>query len=87
MPLQLEAWKKNILFKVKAPYNLNKLTSNAIVKAIGNNKKKNEFVKYLNDEKTKLINELKKINSVEKVYPTETLLLLALKIPMKYLII
>ena len=33
----------NILFKVKAPYNLNKLTSNAIVKAIGNNKKKNEF--------------------------------------------
>ncbi|MBK7105146.1 MAG: histidinol-phosphate transaminase [Ignavibacteriae bacterium] len=61
----------NLLFKIKAPYNLNKLTANAILDALSNVKQKNYFVKKLNSEKEKLVIELKKIKQVQKVYPSD----------------
>ena len=61
----------NLLFKIKAPYNLNKLTSNIILEALTNVKQKNSFVKKLNSEKEKLINKLKDIKEVQKVFPSK----------------
>ncbi|MBK8944385.1 MAG: histidinol-phosphate transaminase [Ignavibacteriae bacterium] len=61
----------NLLFKIKAPYNLNKLTANAILDALSNVKKKNSFVKKLNSEKENLVIELKKIKQVQKVYQSD----------------
>lgn len=61
----------NLLFKVKAPYNLNKLTANAILLALSNVKKKNKFVEKLNSEREKLISELKQIKEIEKILPTD----------------
>jgi len=61
----------NLLFKIKAPYNLNKLTSNAILESLNQIRQKNKFVKRLNIEKEKLILELKKIKQVQKIYPTD----------------
>ncbi|MFZ1291155.1 MAG: histidinol-phosphate transaminase [Melioribacteraceae bacterium] len=58
----------NLLFKIKAPYNLNKLTANAILDALSKVKKKNNFVKILNSEKDKLISELKSIKQIQKVF-------------------
>lgn len=61
----------NLLFKIKAPYNLNKLTANAILSALSRIKQKNNFVRKLNSEKEKLINELKNIKQIQKVYPSD----------------
>lgn len=61
----------NLLFKVKAPYNLNKLTANAILLALSNVEKKNKFVEKLNSEREKLISELKQIKEIEKILPTD----------------
>ncbi len=61
----------NLLFKIKAPYNLNKFTTNAILEALSNVKKKNSFVKKLNSEKAKLINELKKIKHIKKIFSSD----------------
>jgi histidinol-phosphate aminotransferase len=56
-----------LLFKIKAPYNLNKLTANAILMALANIRKKNKFVKKINSEREKIIIELKNIKNVKKV--------------------
>ena len=61
----------NLLFKIKAPYNLNKLTANAILSALPRVRQKNNFVKKLNSEKIKLINELTNIKQIQKVYPSD----------------
>jgi histidinol-phosphate aminotransferase len=61
----------NLLFKIKSPYNVNKLTANIILDALSNVKKKNAFVTKLNSEKEKLISELKNIKQIQKVFPTE----------------
>ncbi|MCP5062646.1 MAG: histidinol-phosphate transaminase [Ignavibacteriae bacterium] len=61
----------NLLFKIKAPYNLNKLTSNIIIEALANVKQKDRFVKKLNLEKEKLIIKLKDIKEVQKVFPSD----------------
>jgi len=61
----------NLLFKIKAPYNLNKLTSNIIIEAIANKKSKDKFVEKLNSEKIKLIKQLKDIKEVQKVFPSD----------------
>jgi len=61
----------NLLFKIKAPYNLNKLTANAIIEALSNVKQKNNFVRKLNSEKDKLIKQLKEIKQVQKVFPSD----------------
>jgi len=61
----------NLLFKIKAPYNLNKLTANAILEALSKVKRKNNFVKILNSEKDKLISELKSIKQIQKVFQSD----------------
>lgn len=60
-----------LLFKIKAPYNLNKLTANAILNSLKNVKRKTEFVKKLNSEKEKIVNELKSIKQIQKIYPSD----------------
>lgn len=60
----------NLLFKVKAPYTINKLTSNAIRKAIQNSERKNLFVKNIIEEREKLIIELSKLDVVKKIFPS-----------------
>jgi histidinol-phosphate aminotransferase len=57
-----------LLFKIKAPYNLNKLTANSVLEALSKVSKKNQFVLKLNSERNKLVMELKQIRQVQKVY-------------------
>ena len=61
----------DLLFKIKAPYNINKLTANAILKALSNVKKKNALVQKLNKQKEKLISELNNIKQIQKVFPSD----------------
>lgn len=61
----------NLLFKVKAPYNMNKLTASAVLEALGNSKQKDNFVKKLNLEKEFLISEMKQIKQIKKILPTD----------------
>ncbi len=61
----------NLLFKITAPYNLNKFTSNAILNALSNIKKKDSFVRKLNLEKEKLTEQLKNIKQIQKVFPSD----------------
>jgi histidinol-phosphate aminotransferase len=61
----------SLLFKIKAPYNLNKLTANAILEAMDKINKRNQFVSKLNSEREKLIGELRKIKQVKKILRTD----------------
>jgi histidinol-phosphate aminotransferase len=61
----------NLLFKVKAPYNMNKLTASAVLEALGKTKQKDNFVKKLNLEKDFLIKEMKLIKQIKKILPTD----------------
>lgn len=61
----------NLFFKVKSPYNLNKLTANFVLKALKNVKKKNIFVQKIIQEKKKLIEEMNKIEGIEKIFPSD----------------
>jgi histidinol-phosphate aminotransferase len=61
----------SLLFKIKAPYNLNKLTANAILDALSKVKQKNKFAKKLNSERDKLVFQLKGIKQVQKVYKAD----------------
>jgi len=60
-----------ILFKVKAPYNINALTRYAVGSAIKNSYKKDEFVKLIVYEKQRLKQELESLGSVIKVYESD----------------
>lgn len=62
----------DLLFKVKAPYNMNKLTSNAILGAIKNISKRNEFVKKILSERKRLEKELRQRKKVLNVLPSDT---------------
>lgn len=61
----------DLLFKVKAPYNLNKLTAKSILDALRNKRKKETFVKKLNSEKVKLIENLKSIPSIKRILKSD----------------
>ena len=61
----------NLLFKVKAPYNMNKLTSNAILGAIKNISKRNEFIRKILSERKKLEKELRQREKVLNVLPSD----------------
>lgn len=61
----------SLLFKIKAPYNLNKLTADAILNALERKNKRDNFIKKLNTEKEKLISELRKIKAVKKIYKSD----------------
>ncbi|MDX1701905.1 MAG: histidinol-phosphate transaminase [Melioribacteraceae bacterium] len=61
----------DLLFKVKAPYNINKLSAESVLKALNNKEEKEKFVKKLNVEKNKLIDSLKKISSVDRIIDSD----------------
>lgn len=60
-----------LLFKIKAPYSISKLTSSAVIKAIENYEKKEKYVSIINEEKERVIERLKNINGVEMVYASD----------------
>ncbi|MBR2618132.1 MAG: histidinol-phosphate transaminase, partial [Paludibacteraceae bacterium] len=57
--------------KVKYPYNLNLLTQEAVYKQVENVEQKNEWVKALLLERSKLITELETLSLVKRIYPTD----------------
>ena len=66
----------NILFKIKAPYNINSLTRYALEKAVSNFKQKDIYVKSIIKEKERLINQLETLLIVKKVYKSDANFLL-----------
>lgn len=61
----------NLLFKVKAPYNINKLTSDFILKSIANKQKYLGFVDAIVSERNRVAEELSRIKKVKKVLPSD----------------
>ena len=61
----------NLLFKVKAPYNINKLTAKSILDALNKSNKKEKFVKKLNSEKVRLVKELNNIHAVKRIIDSD----------------
>jgi len=61
----------NLLFKVKDPYSISRPTADLIVAALNNSEKMNEFVFQILNEKERLISELKKLDFVLKIYPSD----------------
>lgn len=61
-----------ILYKVKAPYNLNSLTSKAIISAIDSYELKDKFVDTILEERTRVEAQLKSIKGIDKVFDSET---------------
>lgn len=59
-----------IMFKVKAPYNINELTKCAALEAINNIDKKNEFIILIEQEKQFIVNELQKAKGIE-IFPSD----------------
>lgn len=57
--------------KVKYPYNLNLLTQEAVYKQVENVEQKNEWVKALLLERSKLITKLETLSLVKRIYPTD----------------
>ncbi len=61
-----------ILYKVKAPYNLNSLTSQSIISAIDSSNLKDEFVENILTERERVKAELKSLEKIEQVFESET---------------
>ena len=64
------------LFKVKAPYNINALTRYAVLKSITNEKKKENAVSAIINERLRVETELKNIPAIKNVYPSDANFLL-----------
>ncbi len=62
----------SLLFKIKAPYNINTLTRDALKNAINNIHLKNEYVNSIIKGKNYLSSELLKMSIVEKIFPSDT---------------
>ena len=61
----------SFMLKVKAPYNVNKLTSKAALKGFGYINAMNAKVDQIKSEREKVIKRLKAIPQIEKVFPTD----------------
>jgi len=66
----------NILFKVKAPYNINSLTRYALQTAIKNSDKKDVNINGIVKERERLKNQFESLSSVEKVFDSDANFLL-----------
>ncbi|HAC15355.1 MAG TPA: histidinol-phosphate transaminase [Bacteroidetes bacterium] len=64
------------MLRVKAPYNVNKLTSEAAIQAMRQIPVMQAFVKALNNEKKWLISQLETIPAVKKIHPSDSNFLL-----------
>lgn len=73
-----------LMNKVKYPYNINSLTLKVAIDALKNLTVKENWVKEILEERTRLNEELKKFKSVEKVFPSDAnFLLVRVKDPQK----
>lgn len=61
----------DLIQKVKSPYNISSITTQVALKVIDNKTLVNEHVQKIINERTILINKLKKVKKVEQVYPTD----------------
>lgn len=61
-----------ILNKIKPPYNINSLTQESALNAMGSLEKKNEEVDKILREKNKLIENLKSLEKVKHIYKSDT---------------
>lgn len=59
------------MMKVKAPYNINKLTSEAAIRGYSNIESMKTNVGEILSERERLISELEKVSGVEKIFPTD----------------
>ena len=59
------------LFKIKSPYNLNKMTVKAIIEALNSVDQKNILINKIAEEKTKLIHYLEKHKLVDFIFPSD----------------
>lgn len=57
--------------KVKPPYNISQIAQEAILEALGNQEEVEKTIAEIINEREKLIDNLRKINYVEKIYPTD----------------
>lgn len=65
-----------IFNKVKSPYNVSGLTQQTALEALGNERKKNEFVEKILSERHRLAKELSKLECVITIYPSDANFLL-----------
>ncbi len=65
-----------ILNKIKPPYNINQLTQEMALEALGKEEEKNQKVKEILAQRNKLTQELNELSIVEKIYPTDANFLL-----------
>ena len=61
----------SVLNKIKYPYNINLLTQKQALLSLENAKQVKDWIKILLDERTKLIENLKKFSFVRHIYPTD----------------
>jgi histidinol-phosphate aminotransferase len=66
----------SILNKIKPPYNVNQLTQDAALKALLNPKKVQQEIEIIKSERSVLIDKLKEISIVNKIYPSDANFLL-----------
>jgi histidinol-phosphate aminotransferase len=62
----------DLVQKVKPPYNVNVLTTEAVLKALDKKLLVDEHIEVLKAARKSLIGELKAISAIEKIYPTES---------------
>ncbi len=62
----------DLLYKIKSPYNINKLTSEIVIKALKNSVQKDKFIEQIKKEREYLIRELEDTPEIQKVYPSES---------------
>jgi histidinol-phosphate aminotransferase len=60
-----------LLYNVKAPYNLSKLTQNAVVKAFKAANKKEDFIKKIVEERNRMLSELQNLKGIKKIFKTD----------------
>ena len=61
----------DMLYRVKAPYNLNVLTQKIIYEAINNSDRKDKMVEQIISERKKVMEELVQMTGVNKVYDSD----------------
>ncbi len=61
----------SLIFKIKAPYNLNRLTSGIIIEALDKKEKKEIFVSMINLEKERIIEKMASLKGIEKIFTSD----------------
>jgi histidinol-phosphate aminotransferase len=62
----------NFFYKIKLPYNLNKLTASAIIKALDKFEMKEYFKQEIILQRDYLAKSLREMNGIKRVYPSDT---------------